>query len=90
MKNHMAAGWFYSGSQVTHYFKTRISSLTPPKVDKAFVFSFFKFLFLISYIIIDWAEGKLLEKIEKPIPSVERIITPSMAYVCCRLSGMDL
>ncbi|CRG91598.1 Carboxylic acid transporter protein homolog [Talaromyces islandicus] len=31
MKNTMDAGWFYSRSQVTHYFSTRFSSLVPPK-----------------------------------------------------------
>ncbi|KAJ5998618.1 hypothetical protein N7451_006428 [Penicillium sp. IBT 35674x] len=31
MRNHMAAGWFYSPSQTTRYFATRVSSLKPPK-----------------------------------------------------------
>ncbi|KAJ5797627.1 uncharacterized protein N7503_006923 [Penicillium pulvis] len=31
MRNHMAAGWFYSPSQITRYFATRVSSLKPPK-----------------------------------------------------------
>ncbi|KAJ5335297.1 hypothetical protein N7452_007700 [Penicillium brevicompactum] len=31
MRNHMAAGWFYSPSQIFRYFATRASSLKPPK-----------------------------------------------------------
>ncbi|KAL2219367.1 carboxylic acid transporter [Thermoascus aurantiacus ATCC 26904] len=31
MRNHMAAGWFYSPQQIVHYFATRISSLQPPR-----------------------------------------------------------
>ncbi|KJF60922.1 sialate:H+ symporter (SHS) family MFS transporter [Coccidioides immitis RS] len=31
MRNHMAAGWFYSPSQIKRYFATRISSLKPPR-----------------------------------------------------------
>ncbi|KAI0973084.1 carboxylic acid transporter, partial [Xylaria arbuscula] len=30
MRNHMAAGWFYSPKQITHYFATRLTSLKPP------------------------------------------------------------
>jgi hypothetical protein len=32
MRNHMAAGWFYSLPQIARYFATRLSSLVPPKV----------------------------------------------------------
>ncbi|KAH9884840.1 carboxylic acid transporter [Xylariomycetidae sp. FL2044] len=31
MRNHMAAGWFYSPKQISHYFSTRLTSLKPPK-----------------------------------------------------------
>ncbi|KAL1961774.1 hypothetical protein VTN77DRAFT_1061 [Rasamsonia byssochlamydoides] len=31
MRNYMAAGWFYSPSQITHYFATRLTSLRPPR-----------------------------------------------------------
>jgi SHS family lactate transporter-like MFS transporter len=31
MKNYMAAGWFYSPSQIARYFATRLSSLKPPR-----------------------------------------------------------
>ncbi|KAJ5197891.1 uncharacterized protein N7498_007008 [Penicillium cinerascens] len=31
MRNHMAAGWFYSPSQIVRHFSTRLSSLSPPK-----------------------------------------------------------
>ncbi|KAI1821063.1 carboxylic acid transporter [Xylaria intraflava] len=31
MRNHMAAGWFYSPQQIKRYFATRITSLKPPK-----------------------------------------------------------
>ncbi|KAL1958884.1 hypothetical protein VTO42DRAFT_3437 [Malbranchea cinnamomea] len=31
MRNHMAAGWFYSPAQMKRYFATRITSLKPPK-----------------------------------------------------------
>ncbi|KAJ5725014.1 uncharacterized protein N7483_006371 [Penicillium malachiteum] len=31
MRNHMALGWFYSPSQIAHYFATRITSLKPPR-----------------------------------------------------------
>lgn len=31
MHNRMAAGWFYSPSQITHYLATRITSLKPPR-----------------------------------------------------------
>ncbi|KAI1916284.1 hypothetical protein LOZ58_003099 [Ophidiomyces ophidiicola] len=34
MRNHMAAGWFYSPSQIKRYFATRVSSLKPPKDAK--------------------------------------------------------
>ena len=30
----MAAGWFYSPSQIVRYFSTRLSSLSPPKVGQ--------------------------------------------------------
>ena len=33
MRNHMAAGWFYSPEQIVRYFATRVSSLKPPKVS---------------------------------------------------------
>ncbi|EGD99385.1 sugar transporter [Trichophyton tonsurans CBS 112818] len=33
MKNHMAAGWFYSPEQIQRYFMTRVSSLKPPKTE---------------------------------------------------------
>ncbi|KAK2846376.1 hypothetical protein FQN49_005780 [Arthroderma sp. PD_2] len=33
MRNHMAAGWFYSPEQIQRYFMTRISSLKPPKTE---------------------------------------------------------
>ncbi|KAG5912992.1 hypothetical protein E4U42_001588 [Claviceps africana] len=32
MRNHMAAGWFYSPKQIASYFGTRITSLKPPKI----------------------------------------------------------
>ncbi|KAI0102423.1 carboxylic acid transporter [Nemania sp. FL0031] len=31
MRNHMAAGWFYSPKQIARYFATRLTSLAPPK-----------------------------------------------------------
>ncbi|KAI9874503.1 MAG: hypothetical protein M1830_009680 [Pleopsidium flavum] len=31
MRNHMAAGWFYSPKQIAHYFLTRPTSLKPPR-----------------------------------------------------------
>ncbi|KAI0438710.1 carboxylic acid transporter [Xylaria telfairii] len=31
MRNHMAAGWFYSPDQIARYFATRLTSLKPPK-----------------------------------------------------------
>ncbi|KAI1426300.1 carboxylic acid transporter [Xylaria sp. FL1777] len=31
MRNHMAAGWFYSPQQIRHYFATRLTSLKPPR-----------------------------------------------------------
>lgn len=31
----MAAGWFYSPSQIVRYFATRASSLSPPKVCRS-------------------------------------------------------
>ncbi|KAI0806569.1 carboxylic acid transporter [Xylaria sp. FL0064] len=31
MRNHMAAGWFYSPRQILHYFATRPTSLKPPR-----------------------------------------------------------
>lgn len=31
MRNHMAAGWFYSLDQIARYFATRLTSLKPPK-----------------------------------------------------------
>lgn len=31
MKNHMAAGWFYSRKQTAHYLLTRPTTLKPPK-----------------------------------------------------------
>lgn len=31
MRNYMAAGWFYSSSQVRHFLATRLTSLKPPK-----------------------------------------------------------
>lgn len=31
MHNRMAAGWFYSPSQIKKYFLTRITSLKPPR-----------------------------------------------------------
>ncbi|KAI0449179.1 carboxylic acid transporter [Xylaria acuta] len=31
MRNHMAAGWFYSPQQIARYFATRLTSLKPPK-----------------------------------------------------------
>ncbi|KAI0517292.1 carboxylic acid transporter [Xylaria bambusicola] len=31
MRNHMAAGWFYSSEQIARYFGTRFTSLKPPK-----------------------------------------------------------
>ncbi|KAI1753205.1 carboxylic acid transporter [Xylaria castorea] len=30
MRNHMAAGWFYSSEQIVRYFATRLTSLKPP------------------------------------------------------------
>lgn len=33
MKNHMAAGWFYSPSQIGRYILTRFTSLKPPRVS---------------------------------------------------------
>ncbi|ORY14683.1 carboxylic acid transporter [Clohesyomyces aquaticus] len=35
MRNHMAAGWFYSPSQIGRYFLTRITSLRPPRNSHA-------------------------------------------------------
>ncbi|KAI1147801.1 carboxylic acid transporter [Nemania diffusa] len=31
MRNHMAAGWFYSPEQIARYFATRLTTLAPPK-----------------------------------------------------------
>ncbi|KAI0911764.1 carboxylic acid transporter [Ustulina deusta] len=31
MRNHMAAGWFYSPQQIAQYFATRLTSLKPPR-----------------------------------------------------------
>ncbi|KAI0192216.1 carboxylic acid transporter [Xylaria flabelliformis] len=33
MRNHMAAGWFYSPEQIARYFATRLTSLRPPKTE---------------------------------------------------------
>ncbi|TRX97302.1 hypothetical protein FHL15_001580 [Xylaria flabelliformis] len=33
MRNHMAAGWFYSPEQIVRYFATRLTSLRPPKTE---------------------------------------------------------
>jgi len=30
MRNHMAAGWFYSPKQIARYFPARVTSLKPP------------------------------------------------------------
>lgn len=32
MRNHMAAGWFYSSEQIKRYCATRVTSLKPPRV----------------------------------------------------------
>lgn len=33
MRNNMALGWFYSPSQILHYFATRVTSLKPPRAQ---------------------------------------------------------
>src|ERR1700712_3316213 len=33
MRNNMALGWFYSPSQILHYFPSRVTSLKPPRAQ---------------------------------------------------------
>jgi hypothetical protein len=40
MRNHMAAGWFYSPSQIAHYLLSRPTSLKPPRVSSSINFVF--------------------------------------------------
>ena len=73
----MAAGWFYSPSQIIRYLLTRVSSLKPPQVS-----------YCAKQLPGRWLIH--LEQIEKPIPYPKGTEPPPMAHVQRRILGVDL
>jgi hypothetical protein len=75
----MAAGWFYSPSQIGRYIATRFTSLKPPRVGRLFS--------VISGLILT----KIIQE-QNPQSYFRsaRADLPPMAHVPCWLLGMDL
>ena len=78
----MAAGWFYSPTQIIEYLATRVSSLKPPKVGSNGASN--------GSNNVNTNHSSLLEQAEKSNCHSARADLTPMAYVCGGLSGVDM
>lgn len=78
MKNHMAAGWFYSPEQIKQYLMSRVISLKPPKV------------LTHPADVLETISDLSPDSTRQPGHSFATSEPPSMAYVPLRLSVLGL